>query len=254
MNEGKGMKGRTLDFVSITIIFIMFSVFSCTEVSRQAEEHKYINIEKAVSLLKEEKAAMVDTMSDLECMDHRIPGSVCIAAEEFEAKAPLLLQNKKQHVVFYCESEECTRAGIAYDKARSAGYENIYILEGGLPAWKRAGNEVETVRRVKREPVVSIKPDALAKMAKKRKDLFILDVRSEDAFRAGHVEGAVNIPLYTLQRRLSEIPDGRPVIVIDENGKRSFIVCCYLINKGFKDVTRLYGGMRYEGPQKGKKR
>jgi predicted sulfurtransferase len=31
--------------------------------------------------------------------------------------------------------------------------------------------------------------------------------------------------------------------VIDENGKRSFLACCYLINNGVKDVIRLFGGM-----------
>ena len=56
-----------------------------------------------------------------------------------------------------------------------------------------------------------------------------------------------------LHKRLNEIPKNVPVIVIDENGKRSFLACCYLINNGVKDVTRLFGGMESMVHQKKKK-
>jgi rhodanese-related sulfurtransferase len=110
-------------------------------------------------------------------------------------------------------------------------------------AWKRAGYEVETIQRVKRAPVVSIKSAKLEVFIKEKKDLFILDIRSEDAFKANHFDSAKNIPFYMLHKRLNEIPKNVPVVVIDENGKRSFLACCYLINNGVKDVTRLFGGM-----------
>ncbi|MCX5815800.1 MAG: rhodanese-like domain-containing protein [Proteobacteria bacterium] len=234
-------------------IAILFFFLSCTATPPRTSEQKYINPEKVISLIKEKKAVVVDTMSYLECMDHRIPGSLCIALEEFENKSPALLKDKKQTTIFYCESEECPRAGLTYEKAKTAGYEDIYILEGGLSAWKRTGYEVETVERIKRAPVVSIKPRVLKALAMEKKGLFVLDIRSEDAFKAGHIDGAINIPLYTLHKKLKEIPKNRPVIVVDESGKRSFLACCYLINNGFKDVVRLYGGMKHEEPRKGKK-
>ena len=132
---------------------------------------------------------------------------------------------------------------MAYKKAKLLGYESIYVLEDGLVAWKRAGYEVETIQRVKRAPVVSIKSTRLEAFKKEKKDLFILDIRPENAFKENHIDGARNIPFYQLHKRLKEIPKHRPVFVIDENGKRSFLACCYLINNGVKDVTRLFGGM-----------
>lgn len=196
-----------------------------------------------VLLMKEKNAAVIDTMGYLECMDHRIPGSQCIALEELDTKLPISIPDKKQSIVFYCESDRCPRAGLAYEKAKLLGYENIYVLEDGLVAWKRAGHEVETIQRVKRAPVVSVKSAKLETILKEKKDLFILDIRSEDAFKANHIDGAKNIPFYMLHKKLHEIPKNVPVIVIDENGKRSFLACCYLINNGVKNVTRLFGGM-----------
>jgi len=203
-----------------------------------------------VSLMNEKNAAVIDTMSYLECMDHRIPGSQCIPLEELDKKLPASFPNKSRSIVFYCESDRCPRAGLAYEKAKLLGYESIYILEDGLVAWKRAGYEVETLQRIKRAPVTSIKSSKLEVFLKEKKDLFILDIRSKDAFKANHIDGAKNIPFYMLHKKLNEIPKNVSVIVIDENGKRSFLACCYLINNGVTDVTRLFGGMESTVRQK----
>lgn len=251
------MPGKLHDFRKIANIVmnivILFFFLSCSAPPPQTSEQKYINPEQVASLTKEKKAVVIDTMSYLECMDHRIPGSLCIALEEFENKSSALLKDKKQTIIFYCESDECLRAGQTYSKAKNLGYENVYVLEGGLPAWKRGGNEVESLERIKREPVVSIKPHKLKNFIQEKKNLFILDIRTEGLNKAGHIDSAVNIPLYVLNKRLKEIPKDQPVLVVDENGKRSFLACCYLINNGVRDVTRLFGGMKFEESGEGKK-
>ncbi|HSJ16250.1 MAG TPA: metalloregulator ArsR/SmtB family transcription factor [Longimicrobiales bacterium] len=43
-------------------------------------------------------------------------------------------------------------------------------------------------------------------------EVTVLDVRPPDEFRAGHIPGAVSIPVEALERRLSEIPRDRPVV------------------------------------------
>ncbi len=49
----------------------------------------------------------------------------------------------------------------------------------------------------------------------------LLDVRTPAEFRGGHAEGAVNIPVQELGRRLGEIPAGVPVVVYCASGGRS---------------------------------
>jgi rhodanese-related sulfurtransferase len=239
--------------LAIVIIFILPFILSCTAAPTQKKGQGNIDSVMLVSLMKEKNATVIDTMSYLECMDHRIPGSQCVALEELDKKLPVSLPDKKQPIIFYCESDRCPRAGLAYEKAKLLGYENIYVLEDGLVAWKRAGHEVETIQRVKRAPVISIKSAKLEVLIKEKKDLFILDIRPEDAYKASHIDGAKNIPFYMLHKRLNEIQKNAPVIVIDENGKRSFLACCYLINNGVKDVTRLFGGMESMGHKEKKK-
>jgi rhodanese-related sulfurtransferase len=40
----------------------------------------------------------------------------------------------------------------------------------------------------------------------------VIDVRGEDAFRAGHIAGAQHIPIDDLKQRLAEIPKDKPIV------------------------------------------
>lgn len=50
----------------------------------------------------------------------------------------------------------------------------------------------------------------------------ILDVRRPDEFEAGHISGAVHIPLYELDERIDEVHNlGEPVVAYCRSGVRS---------------------------------
>jgi hypothetical protein len=49
-----------------------------------------------------------NTMSELECLDHRIPGTQCLSCEEVEnSPGTILPPDKERVIVFYCESAGC---------------------------------------------------------------------------------------------------------------------------------------------------
>lgn len=200
-------------------------------------------VELKQMLQRGDDLVLIDAMSRLECMDHSISGSLCIADEEFSAKASKLLPDKKKLLVFYCESDRCYRSSETAEVALKQGYERVAVLKGGIPAWKEAGYDTVSRERIPRLPVASIKPDRLARWLLEKRDLLILDIRREERFRDGHLPGAVNIPLYRLHERYAEIPLNRPLLVVDDRGLRSFLASCYLVRKGVTDVTRLFGGM-----------
>jgi rhodanese-related sulfurtransferase len=80
-------------------------------------------------------------------------------------------------------------------------------------------------------------------MINKEKDLWIIDVRSESAFEAGHMEGAVNIPLSSLSfkkfRKESTI-----VTADDSPGQvKAVEVADMLVKNGNKRVYVLEGGI-----------
>ena len=72
-------------------------------------------------------------------------------------------------------------------------------------------------------------------------DLPVLDVREQDEWAAGHVDGALHIPLAELPARVSEVPAGQ-VLVTCKVGGRSAQAVSYLHQLGH-DVVNLDGGM-----------
>jgi rhodanese-related sulfurtransferase len=69
----------------------------------------------------------------------------------------------------------------------------------------------------------------------------IIDVRDPHEFAAGHVEGAINVPLALLRARLSELPRDREIWVHCQAGQRSYYATRILRMHGF-NVLNLSGG------------
>jgi rhodanese-related sulfurtransferase len=145
--------------------------------------------------------------------------------------------------VFYCESAGCYRSCRAAEAAVKAGYRQVHVLEGGMPTWKQAGYSMETIERIPRGSVQSVRAAALKTMLAERKDILLVDVRSEKSYKEGHIEGAVNVPLYRLSRSYAEIPLDRTLVLVDDRGFRTFLAGSYLEMKGYR-VMRLFGGMQ----------
>ena len=70
---------------------------------------------------------------------------------------------------------------------------------------------------------------------------FVLDVREDWEFQAGHVPNAKHIPLNSIPDRLAEIPKEQTVWVICQAGGRSMTAANYLSGQGF-DVVSVAGG------------
>ncbi|WP_029144728.1 rhodanese-like domain-containing protein [Microbacterium luticocti] len=68
----------------------------------------------------------------------------------------------------------------------------------------------------------------------------LVDVREADEYAAGHVPGAVNLPMSTLGDHLDELPD-EPFHVICQAGGRSARVVQALQARGH-DATNVEGG------------
>ena len=74
-------------------------------------------------------------------------------------------------------------------------------------------------------------------------DAFLLDVREDDEWDAGHVPGAVHIPLGELGARHTELGRDRPLFVICRSGNRSAYAAHALTGAGW-DARNVSDGMR----------
>jgi rhodanese-related sulfurtransferase len=74
-------------------------------------------------------------------------------------------------------------------------------------------------------------------------ETYLLDVREDDEWVAGHAPGAHHMPMQTVPARLDEIPADGEVVVVCRSGGRSARVVAYLQAAGRDNVRNLDGGM-----------
>ena len=75
-------------------------------------------------------------------------------------------------------------------------------------------------------------------------DAYLLDVREDDEWAAGHAPDAHHLPMMEVPARLAEVPADQDVVVVCRMGGRSAQVVAYLVNQGWDNVRNLDGGMQ----------
>ena len=76
-------------------------------------------------------------------------------------------------------------------------------------------------------------------------DAIVLDVRSMNEFKDGHIVNAINIPLNGLGNNVKQIEKHRdkPIVTVCRSGSRSGAAGAILRKNGFQNVKNLRGGM-----------
>jgi len=79
----------------------------------------------------------------------------------------------------------------------------------------------------------------------KENDLLILDVRSDEEFRAGHLKGSKNIPVQSLSLKVASVLDwkNKKVLVYCHSGGRSMVASQMLKKSGFTKIYNMAGGV-----------
>lgn len=140
-----------------------------------------------------------------------------------DARVVLLAGDERQ-------ARDAARQLLRIGVSRIDGY-----LSGGMHAWDAAalptaGMGLTTVQGLQSAMVGGTAP-------------LIVDVRTTREWKAGHIDGAVHIPLGELSARSAEIPRSRPVATICEAGYRSALAASVLARAGVDEVTSVTGGM-----------
>lgn len=80
-----------------------------------------------------------------------------------------------------------------------------------------------------------MKVDSLKRLIQREK-ILLVDVREPAEYAAGHIPGAINIPLRTLTQNLDKIPKNRSVVLYCSSGYRTAMGVMALQMLGYKKV------------------
>lgn len=90
----------------------------------------------------------------------------------------------------------------------------------------------------------AISPAEVTKLVNKE-EAAVVDIRSKDEFRQGHLPNAINIPARDLPKRYTELNHlkDKPVILICKTGTTAGASGSLLAKQGFTKLNKLRGGI-----------
>ncbi|RYZ55502.1 MAG: MBL fold metallo-hydrolase [Sphingobacteriales bacterium] len=181
-----------------------------------------------------EGAWILDTRKATEFTQGFVPGSISIGLEgRFAEWAGIMLPFDQELILVTEKGKEhesiIRLARVGVDKV--SGY-----LEGGYEAWSGAGEKIDMI--------IDIDPYELAMDIPHDHRLQVIDVRKPAEYEAGHVKGALNIPLDTMVDivNIADIDDENNLYVHCAGGYRSVIAASILKKEGYHNLRNVLGG------------
>jgi rhodanese-related sulfurtransferase len=183
--------GSIVPAVGATAVAPAETIFQAT-VGEPAQKTEEISTEQLKQVLADKTAVVLDTRPFREFAMSHIPGALNVAAKpglsmsayvSDVAEIGRLVDGKRETpLVLYCNGPFCGKSKRLADELLAAGYTEVRRYQLGIPVWRALGG------------VTVIEPDGLRHAVAEDRTAVLIDVRELDAFRAGSLPNAKNIP------------------------------------------------------------
>ncbi len=177
-------------------------------------------------------AYIVDVRTPVAFGGSHIEGSLSLPASRLSNAGWILPYDKPILIV----AENLLAASSAERSLFRLGYDNVDgYLANGLDSWYKESLPVAKLN------LATVQD--LNRMLSSEQDVFVLDVRRENEWNEGHIEGSTRIYLGKLQNETDKVPRDKPIFVICKTGTRSSFGASVLLRGGFCQVYNVLGGI-----------
>ncbi len=201
---------------------------------------------------KERTYALFDVREPGEYNAGHISGATLLPRRDIEFRIADLAPVRDTPIFVAGDSDE--RAKLAATTIQRIGYKNVYVLEGGFPAWTKAGCPTATgINGASKEfgervhiecAVPEIEPQELHRRATLGERIAILDARTPEEYSRFCIPGGLHIPGGDLILSAGDLTrDRNATVVVNCAGRtRSIIGTETLRHLGLSNVYALKNG------------
>lgn len=130
-----------LEFIQQNILYVAMAAISGSLflflTFRRPDAKYMIDAARATQLINREDAAIVDVREMSEYVEGHLPQARSIPLGQLEQRLGDLEKRKDAPVILVCQSG--SRSTEAGKKLTGLGFSRVYVLEGGVAAWRSAG-------------------------------------------------------------------------------------------------------------------
>ncbi len=162
------------------------------QLARPAQPDLEISTEEFQRILAEEQAIVLDTRPHLEYSISHVPGALNVAARpgvpmsmyvsDVAEVSRVVGGDLKRAIVLYCNGPFCAKSARLTAELLAAGHTDVRRYQLGIPVWRAFGG------------VTEIEADGLRHVLSLDRTSVLIDAREADAFQAGTLPGARNVP------------------------------------------------------------
>ena len=171
-----------------------------------------------------ENPVVVDIRSFDQFISEHIIDSINIPADEISSSDKLKSADK---IFIVSADSDDSDPAKAVASLKNRGIAAVTVLAGGIAAWQASGGQTvsfgDPTSFVDQAKVFYVDAQKAGEMLKNDAEGTIaLDVRDQSVFTQGHVPGALNIPLLELEKRRSEIPSFKKILIFGSSDVLAF--------------------------------
>lgn len=196
------------------------------------------------------RVCVLDVREAGEAERGHVPGATSLPRRLLEFRIATLLPDRAAPIVVYDGADG--RAALAAHALAQAGYHDISVLTGGLPAWIAAGLPVATGFNVPSkafgehvlhtESVPSMPAPDFAALAASGRPHTLWDVRTPAEYRQATLPGSTSNPGFEMALHAADAPSDAPLVVHCAGRTRSIIAARTLRLLGFANAVAVENG------------
>src|SRR5579871_1356 len=183
-----------------------------------------------------------------------LKGAINIDVRQLPDSLDKLEPYKNKTIYVYCSHSQRSRR--ASKLLSEKGFKNVVNINGGMTVLNLQKNSnIPCIQSVYQSNVsyALVSPAEMRSILVKDKNVVILDVRKDSSYKSiasielinayGRFRNSVNIPFENLSSSLSQVPQNKKIIVVDDFGNESAKAAILLSEKGYKNISVLFNGL-----------
>lgn len=180
------------------------------------------------------EAQIVDIRSETDFAAAHVPGSYCIPASMLASFSGWFLDYDRDIVLV---SDSAAQAQEAATTLARLGYDRVVGHHAGTVPMATSNQPLESTDLIDTDEVK-------ARLSDRPSGWTLLDVRSIDEFKGGHIEGAEHAYAGRIPVDLPDLDRSGPITVMCGSGMRASIAASVLRREGFEKVDVYYGSWK----------
>ena len=181
----------------------------------------------------EEGGVIIDVREPLAALGGHFPGSLCLPSDLLSAFAGWYLDHATNVALVAADREMLERANR---QLLRIGYDNVAGGFVGIVPASADGQALHSIGIVQTRAVQE-------RVANRRQNWILLDVRSRDEFENGHIAGATHTYAGELRDRWPKLDPGAAYTVMCGSGMRAAAAASWLTQQGLRNVDVYLGSI-----------